>query len=172
MDNSFFIYMERLEFLLFFSGYPLLYFLVLSIAESKPITKYFSGDLSAILPVAYAVVGILYLGLQLKNLYPDYSIDHIRSSSTIPFLRIWGLLSIGFLLPMMQKKTYLSLLHSFVFVFFIIRDLYLIIFSVSENGVLKNDMHMYSYSLLINIVAFVFTGFLFLLFKRIKFNKK
>lgn len=156
MDDSFFIYLEQLELLLFFSGYPLIHLLIITIANTGWAKSKFKNNFSTLLPYAYALVGILYLGFLLKSLYPDYSLSHIKAATKIPGLKIWGLLSILFFIPRFAKKTVYSLLHSLIFIIFILRDLYFYLFKTLDKSVLKNEMNLYTYSLLINLTAFVF----------------
>jgi hypothetical protein len=156
MDDSFFVYLEQLELLLFFSGYPLIYILIRSIAETGWAKKIFKNNIATLLPYAYALVGILYLGFQLKSFYPDYSFSHINAATKIPALKIWGLLSLSFFIPLFAKKPLYSLLHSLFFFFFVCRDLYFYVFITLDKSVLKNDMNLYTYSLLINLAMFLF----------------
>jgi hypothetical protein len=170
MDNSFFAYLQQLEMLAFFSGYPLLYAVTLFIAGNKHWKNNYKNKLISLLPFAYALIGILYLGLQLKNLHPDYSFKNITASYQYPYLTVWGLLSIFFLFPALNKKPVLSLLHSLVFFFFLAKDLFLHLTHSSTNKeVIKNDMNIYSNSLLLNLGAFafiVFISFVFTCFKK------
>jgi hypothetical protein len=171
MDDSFFIYLEQLELLLFFSAYPLIYLLIRAIAETNLSKKIFKKNISTLLPYAYALVGILYLGFLLKSFYPDYSFSHIKAATKIPALKIWGLLSIVFFIPAVAKKRVYSLLHSMVFLFFILRDLYFYIFKTVDKSVLKNDMNLYTYSLLINIATFLFVLAIASLYQKLQ-NRK
>jgi hypothetical protein len=171
MDDSFFIYLEQLELLLFFSAYPLIYLFIRAIAETGPAKKIFKKNISTLLPYAYALVGILYLGFLLKSFYPDYSFSHISASTKIPALKIWGLLSILFFIPVFAKKPVYSLLHSLVFLFFILRDLYLYLFKTVDKSVLKNDMNLYSYSILLNIAAFLLVIAIALLYSKLQSKK-
>lgn len=173
MDNSFFIYLEKLELMIFFSAYPLMYILIRSIGESGIFKKYLDSypSSASLLPLTYALIGILYLGLQLKELYPDYSVEHIKLSTSQPFLKIWGLLSIAFLLPVLNKRPLLSLLHSLIFFFFILKDLYGYTFSEISRNTVKNDMHIYTYSLFLNLASFIFIIILFLFVRWIKNSK-
>lgn len=171
MDDSFFIYLEQLELLLFFSGYLLIYLLVHALAETGPAKKIFKKNIARLLPFTYAVVGVLYLGFLLKGLYPDYSFSHIIEASKIPGLKIWGLLSVLFFIPALARKPVYSLLHSLVFVFFILRDLYLFLFKTLDKSLLKNDMNLYMYSLLINMLVFLFVVGISSLYIRLQ-NKK
>ncbi len=168
MDDSFFIYLDRLELMAFFSGYTLIYSIIRSLADTERIKKMSQINISSILPNAYALVGILYLGLQLKNLYPDYTWAHIAAANPEPYLKIWGLLSILFFIPALNKKPVFSLLHSLVFFFFLVRDLFQNAFQFFDKGVVKNDMKIYTISLLINMTAFIFIALVFFLYIRFK----
>lgn len=156
MDDSFFIYLDHLVLMGFFSGYLLIYLVVRLIADNNRVRSLFKPDIRSSLPRAYALVGILYLGLLLKDLYPDYSVEHVRSVFQEPFPKIWGLLSILFFIPVLNKKPYFSLLHSLFFFFFLIKDIFLFFFNSANQELLKNDMNIYTNSLLLNFTCFVF----------------
>ncbi len=167
MDNNFFAYLQLLELMAFFSAYPLLYAIINVIAgnSKKEVLK----KLPSFQPYAYALVGSLYLGLQLKNLYPDYSIENISASVQQPFLTIWALLCLLFWIPALAKKPVISLLHSFVFFFFLLRDLFSQLFgSTTDKNILRNEMKVYTDSLLLNLGAFSIIVILSLLFTRYK----
>jgi len=170
MDDIFFAYLQRLELMAFFSGYPLLYAVTLFIAENQQLKNNFKSRIVSLLPFAYALVGTLYLGLQLKNLYPDYSIENIKLTMQQPYLKIWGLLAILFWIPAIAKKPILSLLHSLVFFFFLVRDLFLqLSASSADKNIVRNDMKIYTDSLLLNLGAFaliVLLSFLFTHYKK------
>ena len=169
MDNSFFAYLQQLELMAFFSGYPLLYAVVFFMAGNKQSRNNFKKRLISLLPYVYPVVGTLYLGLQLKNLYPDYSFENIKQTMHHPWLITWGLLSILFWIPVLGKKTFLSLIHSLIFFFFLARDLFLQLSASSDNSIIKNDMNVYSNSFLLNTGVFIFIlllSFLFSLYKK------
>lgn len=164
-------YLQRLEIMAFFTGYPLVYLIILSIAgkpESRTVTK---RRLVSLLPFAYTLTGILYLGLQLKNFYPDYSFAHIRSEIQNPFLVTWGLLAILFCLPVLRKKPVYSLIHSMVFFYLLLKDIYSQVTSPAfEKSILKNDMNVYTDSILLNISTFAVIAILYFLI--IRFRKK
>ena len=170
MDNSFFAYLQQLELMAFFSGYPLLYAVILFFAGNQQVKNNFKTRVISLLPYAYALLGTLYLGLQLKNLYPDYSVENIKLTIQQPWLITWGLLSVLFWIPVFSKKTFLSLIHSLVFFFFLIRDLFLQISSSSaDNDMMRNDMKIYTISLLLNLCALaliVLLSFLVSFFKK------
>jgi hypothetical protein len=165
MNNSFFAYTQRLELLAFFSGYPLIYTVIFFFSGNQQLKNNSKRRVVSLLPFAYAFVGSLYLGLQLKNLYPDYSFENIKISIQQPYLVTWGLLSILFWIPALGKKTVLSLLHSLVFLFFIVRDLFL---QFAGNDTIRNDMKIYTASLLLNLGAIVLIVLLSFLYTRYK----
>ncbi len=168
MDQSFLEYLDLLELLLFFSGYPLIYLIVKSITETAWSKKVFKTNISNFLPLAYAITGVLYVGLQVKNLYPDFSSEHIQSAVQLPYLKLWALLSILFFIPALSKKIVISFLHSLVFFFFILKDLYFYLTGTLLLESVKNDMNIYSLSLLINFCAFVFMLITFLGVKKLR----
>jgi hypothetical protein len=143
MDNSFFAYLQQLELMAFFSAYPLVYAIVnVLTGHSK---KEIFARFPSLLPYAYALVGVLYLGLQLKNLYPDYSLENIISSVQQPLLTIWALLALLFWIPALAKKPLISLLHSFVFFFFLLKEIFSPLFSPdTDKNILKNEMKVYT----------------------------
>lgn len=156
MDNSFFSYLQQLELMAFFSGYPLIYAVTLFFAGNQEVRNNCKSRIVSLLPFAYALVGTLYFGLQLKNLYPDYSVENISHTMQQPWLICWGLLSMLFWIPALGKKTFLSLIHSLVFFFFLIKDLFLQLSSSSAgNDVVRNDMKIYTISLLLNLGALI-----------------
>jgi len=169
MDNSFFAYLQQLELMAFFSGYPLLYAVILFIAGNKQFKNNFKSRIVSLLPFAYALVGTLYLGLVLKDLYPDYSIENIAQIIQQPWLTAWGLLSILFWIPALGKKPVLSLLHSLVIFFFLVRDLFLHSFHLSSgNDVVRNDMKIYTDSLFLNLGSLLLATLISLLITRFK----
>ncbi len=161
MDDSFFAYLQQLELMAFFSAYPLVYAIIQVIAgnSKKEIIK----KISSLLPSAYALVGLLYLGLQLKNLYPDYSFENIRLSMQQPFLKIWALLSQLFWIPVLRKKLALSLIHSLPFFLFLVKDIFLR--SSPDKHIVRNDMKIYTDSLLINLGSLAAIVIVYLLFR-------
>jgi hypothetical protein len=165
MDNSFFGYLQRLELMAFFSAYPLIYTIIYVVTSGSK--KEFLKKLPSLLPYTYALVGTLCLGLQLKNLYPDYSFENIRHSVQQPFLTIWALFSLLSWIPLLAKKPFISLLHSLVFFFFLVQDLFLQFFSSSaDKNIVRNDMKIYTDSLLLNGGAFILVTLIFLLISR------
>lgn len=166
MDTNLLAYLQQLEMMAFFSGYPLLYAVTLSTAGNRPLKNNFKSDIYKVLPFSYALVGTLFLGLQLKNLYPDYSSDNILLAMQEPYLSTWGLLSLFFWIPALGKKTILSLIHSLVFFFLLVREVFLQ--SSPDKNRVRNAMKIYTDSIFLNLAAFVFLVFLLFLITRYK----
>lgn len=167
MGNSFFAYLQQLELIAFFSGYPLVYAVTIFIFGNQQLKNNFKSRIVSLLPFAYALAGTLYLGLQLKNLYPDYSIENIKQTVQLPFLMAWGLLSILFWIPALGKKTVVSLIHSLVIFFFLVSDVVIQLLSTAaDRDIIRNDMKIYTVSLVLNMGTFAFIVLLSFLFSR------
>jgi hypothetical protein len=171
MSNSFFGYLQQLELMAFFSGYPLVYAIITYFADIKRTKNNFKARMVSILPFAYALIGTLYLGLQLKKIYFNYSSENIKQMMHLPWLMIWALLSIFFWIPAIAKKRILSLLHSLVFFFFLVKDFVLQFTQSADGNIVSNDMRIYTISLLLNVGAFVLMLLLSLLISSLNKNK-
>ncbi len=153
----------------FFSGYPLLYAIVVFIAGNERLRDNSKKNLVTNLPYTYAFVGILYWGLQLRHLHPDYSFEHISQSIQQPLLVFWGLGSVLFMIPVLVKISVLSLLHSLVFFFFLLKDIFLqSIASSADKNIVRNDMKIYTDSLLLNLGVYALVAAAFFLISSTK----
>jgi hypothetical protein len=160
MDNSFFAYLQHLELMAFFSGYPLMYAVVIFFSGNSKRYGRYKINAAVLLSFAYALVGTLFLGLQLKKLHDGNAAGGMAAGFQQPWLIIWGLLAILFWVPRLAKKPMVSLLHSCVFFFLLLKDLYLQAIPPNSGGeVLKNDMNIYTSSLLLNAAAFAVVAF-------------
>lgn len=152
MENSFFASLQQLELMAFFSGYPLIYSFVRAAAGNHPSNGSWRSRLVLLLPVAYAVLGTLYVGLQLKNLYPDYTFGHIGRVMRQNYLKIWGILAILFWLPALRVRPALSLYHSLIFILILVADLarqYSGAFGQVDK--VRNEMTVYTVSLFLTL---------------------
>ena len=173
MNETFFAYLHRLESIAFFSGYPMIYTIVFFITGNKPSKNKVKGKIFSLLPFSYALVGTLYLGLQLKNMYMDRSVESIDYLIQQPWLVGWGILAMIFWIPAIARKPVLSLLHSFVFFFFLIKDLFFQMPSpVNDKSIIRNDMKLYTDSLLLNIATLIIIAVIYFLFDRFSGYKK
>jgi len=156
MGNDLVAYIERLELIIFFAGYPMVYALVKFFTGGRQQdTMALKSQLVKLLPVAYALSGTLFLGLVLKNLSPNFSLPDIAAQLKSP-IKAWGFLSLLFWIPWFSKKTIFSLLHSLVFFFLLFKDLLYPTDASPGNDLIKNDMRIYTLSLLLNAACFIF----------------
>ena len=177
MDTDFLKYLQQLEMMAFFSGFPLLYAIVIVAAGYLQKDPELKKKLISLLPYSYAIIGTLYIGLQIRNLYPNYDLENIKNSILRPFLFLWGCLSILFYLRVINKRIILALLHSLVFFFMLLKDLFANISQSSgeDNSIVRNDMKIYTDSLLLNtgvyFLTILFGFFLIPLIKKLKASR-
>jgi hypothetical protein len=154
MGNDLFAYIEKLELLAFFSAYPLIYTLARVINASFGNNYFTSKKLTRLLCITYALCGTLYLGLQLRNMYPGFQADELQHLFN-SWIKIWGLLALLFWIPFFQKRPFLSLLHSLVIFFFLLKDLALHLANKTGKDTVKNDMLIFTDSLLLIAIIFI-----------------
>lgn len=163
MDDSFISYVQQLEVMAFFSGYPLLYFFIQTIAGKKSERNMFKNNMVSLLPKTYATVALLYFGLLLRNLYPDITPEKFVAETDNAFLVYWGIGAALFWLPLLNKRPILSLFHSLVFFFILLKEMYKVLTGINaDKTVLKNEMKVYFDSLLL-------LGSIYLIFLMISF---
>jgi hypothetical protein len=169
MGESLMSYIEWVELETFFSGYLLVYAIIYLISSNRPVTNFVKSKVLPKLPLAYAFAGTLYWGLQLKNGYPDYHINHFVAGIQLSYLKIWGLLSIFFWLPVLHKRAVFSLLHSLVFFFLLMKSFYLELSIPSDgNDLARNNIKIFSVSILLNLIALILVTLFSLLIARFK----
>lgn len=152
MNTNFFKYLDQLELLVFFSAYPLLYAIITAVFGNRQTKS--KLKIPALLPYGYALTGIFYLGLQLKNLYPDYSFEYLRQAITP--LKFLALTSLLFWLPVLSRRPFISLLHSLIFFFLLVKDLFLhALLREIDKETIRNDMKVFTVSLLLNAASLI-----------------
>jgi hypothetical protein len=172
MGDDFALYINRLELLAFFSGYPLVYAIIQFIAGArggKPVA--FVKRLMALLPFAYALTGTLFLGMLLKESAADFGAKQIEQSFHYSFLRVWGILAVLFWIPALSRKPAYSLLHSLVFFLLLLYGLVMGIGSDSGRDMIRNDMKIYTDSLIINMITLATVATIYFSRKKILQNK-
>ena len=151
MGNDIFAYLARLEIMVYFAGYSIIYALVFFLSgEFRRKPDSFLTLLPGLLPKAYALCGTLFLGYMIKKVYIGYGMNISISQLDHPLLIVWGLLSLLFWLKPLRKMPVLSLVHSLVFFYFIPRDIYLKYSGGGDNDMVRNDMNILTFSLLLN----------------------
>ncbi len=162
-----------MELMAFFAGFPLIYAIVYAIAGVKhKIAGSFSNRLTSSLSFAYALTGTLFLGLLLKDLYPDYSAKNIAFQFQTPYLILWGISSVLCWIPFFHKKKLGCLLHSLVFFFLLLKDLFMSFNGSIDKDMIQNDMKLYTTSLFINTGTFLFILIFRLMIPRLKTKEK
>jgi hypothetical protein len=163
---------ERLEMFAFFAGYPLVFYVVYFFARNTLQRPAFKSRAIYLFPLAYALIGTLYWGLQLRNWYPDYQIKNIVSTQYI-YSKIWALLAIIFWLPFFFKRPFLSVFHSLFFFFSLVYDIFSqLLFHDHDIYTLRNEMKVYTDSLLLNLFAIVIISIVYLPITYIKHKGK
>ena len=157
MESSFFSYLRLLEIIAFFSGYPLIYLAVVVVAGKNPEPGSFKWSLRKLLPYAYAFIGTLFVGLQLKYAYSHYSGNGGNYLFLQPYLAAWGLLSVLNWWPVIAGKRIISFLHSLVFLGILVWDIMGKVGSSDNMPMIHNDMNIYGLSILLNLSALILT---------------
>jgi hypothetical protein len=171
MGNDIIIYIQKLELFGFFSGYCLIYTLIYFLKgenNSKP--NLLINKLVTLLPYAYALTATLYLGMVIKNISLDFSIRNFQDQFQIPFLETWALLAVLFWIPLFNKKTVFSLIHSLVFFGFLVQDFFINMNSPVGKEIIHNYMKVFTDSLLLNLIALAFVVLIY--FFLLYFGKK
>jgi len=160
---------ERLEMFAFFAGYPLVFYVVYFFAGKTLQRPVYNNRVIYLLPLTYALLGTLYWGLQLRNWYPDYQIKNIVSNTHYIYSKTWALLAIIFWIPFFFKRPFLSVFHSLFFFFLLLRDIFSqLLFHDQDSYTLRNEMKVYTVSLVLNLFAFMIVSTFYLLISYIK----
>lgn len=170
MSDDLAAYMERITLMTFFCGYPLLYALVFFIAGKYEEKKTFARKLTSLLPLGYALSATLFLGLFLKNISVNYSLTN--AAAPLSFLQLWGLSAVLFWIPALSKKPVFSLLHSAIFLYLLLKDLFIYTISSTDKDMVRNDMKIYTLSLLINTGTFIVIALVSFILSTTRKNKK
>ena len=158
-------YIEMLELIAFFAGFPLVYLLVHAFADQPKKPAVFFKKLAYLLPFSYALVGTLYFLFLIKNLYEEYSLRNNLHAFANPWLIIWALSSLLMWSALFRRKAYFSFLHSLVIFFLLLRDVFLYATDNLGKPMLVNDMKLYSGSLILNSGCLLLTYILYLIIK-------
>ena len=151
MDNDIFSYLARLEIMVFFVGYSIIYALVyFLVTEFRKKPKAIISLLQELLPFGYAVSTTLFLGYIIRKIYIGYDLGVPVTKLYHPYLIIFGLTALLFWFRPVRKFAILSLIHSLVFFYFIPRDIILSFSADQGNDIVKNDMNILTTSLLLN----------------------
>jgi hypothetical protein len=169
MSDTFLLYIQRLELIAFFAGYPLFYAIVSVVPENRLLKKIFNTKPVALLPYSYALIATLYLGLQFKTYY---SAGTFSEQFRLPMIVIWGLLANLFWIPFLAKKPVISLLHSLIFFFPVVKDILLQVTKYeAATDIVRNDMKLYTISIAIHFAAFISVSLMYALYRSLRVKK-
>ena len=157
MGNDIIAYIQKLELFGFFSGYCLIYTILFSLkSSSNSKVQTLLQKLIDLLPYAYALTASLYLGMVVKNISPGFSVRNLNAQFRLPYLQVIGLSGVFFWIPYFGKKPILSLIHSLVFFFFLLRDVFIQLKLSQGTEIIHNNMKVFTDSLLLNLITLVF----------------
>src|SRR6266496_213257 len=168
MINDLLAYIEWVELETFFSGFLLVY-AIIYLLSAKQSAGFIKIKILPLLPLSYALIATLYWGLQFKNWYPDYNINHIIYSTYYPYFKLWALLAIFFWLPFFYRRKFLAVMHSSVFFFLMMKDIAVQVLSKnSDSSSRNNDLKIYAVSIGMHIAALAVVLLVYLLILRLK----
>lgn len=173
--NDFFAYLEKLELIAFFAGFPLIYFLVVSYKNQLLSSKYaFPKQIPGNLKYGYALTVLLYVGMKVYQQVGNPDGFHLSNLyiGENRYLIIWAFAGLIFWLPFLKSKPILALLHSLVFFFLFLLFIYLYIKGEADKAVVTNSTQLYFYSILLNAITILIVSALQFIFSRMKKSKE
>ena len=167
MDNSFFAYLKQLEVMVFFSGYPLLccnYFY----CRRSSIKKQFQHKDCSAITFCICPGGYIISWAAIKKFISWIFCRKNKRWFSTTLINSLGTSLNSFLDTGPGQKTVFSLIHSLVLFFFPAIGLFVQLSSSADKNTFRNDMKIYTVSLLLNVGAFALIVFLFFLFAHLK----
>jgi len=159
MGNDLMAYIQKLELFGFFSGYCLIYTIISTLKNVNNGNGHtLFQRLVILLPYAYALTATLYLGMIIKNISLNYSSPNLNEQFHLSFLQILALLAVLFWVPFFSKKKVLSLLHSLVFFFLMLKDIFIQLNLPQGTELIQTDMKVFTDSLLLNLITLIFVA--------------
>lgn len=155
MDNSFFLYLENLGVIAFFSGYSFLFLLIYSLRSFFEGKKQYWSLVEKSIPIGYALTGLFFIGYQCKKAAPEYRFHDIVPAINGHWLFWWACLSLLFFISFFARKTILSFLHSLVFFIVIARDILGYIFRSTDVSFVQNDLSLLLKSIVFQTIVFL-----------------
>lgn len=142
-------------FFIFFSGYPMLYFLFYLMSKNKNWHTAITERIFPLLPIAYAFVSTFFWILMLWTGRISFVVEKIASVASSSFIIAYSFSALLFWLPYFRKKTYLSLLHSLPFFLLPFLNMLLKTYrhKVIPHDYIFNLWRIYSAGLIIYVIA-------------------
>ena len=168
--NDFFTYIEKLELVAFFAGYPLVYFFILLLSNTSFIKYSLREGLIKGLSNAYVIVVFLYIGMKLNHTYNEFNGQGIswNYNHLNFYLKTWAFLGVLFLFRPFKSKPVLLLLHSLVFFIIVAIDILLFMNHKIQIEVVHNEMRLYFLSVLLHLTCIFSVIIYYLLLPKLK----
>jgi predicted membrane-bound mannosyltransferase len=148
--KDFFIYIQELELIAFYSSFPLFYFFI------QTWSPQISGiNIKLLLPRSYAISVLLYLGMKIDQSigHFDYYVAAENHTGLVFYLQIFTLSGLLFFFSYFKQRHYWVLLHSVIY--FILLTSYFVkyFFHQIDKSVLQNSMTLYLLGILLHCVT-------------------
>lgn len=164
MGEGFIAYIERIELIGFFSGYPVVLVLLNMLLKRRFSRQVLSMRIRSALPAVYPLLATLYTAMLIKSLYPSYTVQNLLNTFSITPLRIWAITALIFWLPYLKKRISILVVHSAVFLGLLGYDVWTNIRNHATLEMLQNDIRIFGISILLSTVMLLLvTVFIFIL---------
>ncbi len=161
MFGGFTIYIEWVELESFFSGFIVIWLIAQAFGHFAILPQKLNGSIRKSLPLAYAIIGTLYLGLQLRNSWYDQTFLPLFPGYEYYFLKAWALLALLCWIPFFRKHSIFAVLHSSVYFFVMARDLVIAYTrEYDDSSRTSNDWKIFAASVGLNLVLTLIILFL------------
>ncbi len=157
--NNFFIYIDKLELIAFFSAFPLFYFLYISFYTKPLIVKFkWLKLLPEIISMVYATISFLYIGMKLNQLYVQIAMGPIQFelTSCIFILKCWSIFGLLFYIKFLRTKPILALAHSSIYFIILLIDFFQYYHHQINIEAFHNEIRLY----FISFVAYISISFI------------
>lgn len=157
--NDLFIYIEQVELIAFFSGFPVIWILVKLIFERKSIGAIL---LNRLLPLVYGVLAILYMGMKMDAYRTNLFAGWIFGNYGHILLKCWAISAMFFLLSS-QNKFFIRVVfyHSLVFYAILMKDLVMFFNHTLSADLISNEWKMHLLSIALTAILAIIIYFLF-----------
>lgn len=163
MGDDLFVYIDKLEFVAFFSAYPLYYFLLNAFTSdlNQPQFRYLHS-LPGLAPRVYAIMALLYVGMKLNQINLQVSMGPMTVNyfNYIFYLKCWASVGVLFFFKQFKLKSICTLLHSAPFFILLILEFRSFLFNKISADLMHNEMRLYFIGFMANLFI---TVLLFLL---------
>jgi len=152
MQHGFLATFEKYELIAFFSGYAIVYLMVMGLWRKQGI---FGIAKDRLIAYSYSITATLFLGYVLQKLFLGYSNGNGQLIIYRPYFVLFGILAVLFWIPSLSRLKALMLVHSLVFFALIPLDLAAYLIGSADREQVRNDMNMLTVSVVLNFSTFI-----------------